>query len=239
MNGIKSLLGAAINAIAAVAFMVAHAVDYRVAAIMAAGAIAGGSRAPRGRAGSSPSSCAGAWSPSASTSRPCWRGGGGAPDLRGSTSTIPACPGAGRAAASLGGRGSGRRRRNRHRARRAARLDPPGGAAQARLGVLAPPVPVSPASLQSRSADEAMAPSAVQATEQQSPLVAPAAGTPGSSLSLVVSRSVLASSSRGAGAFALLRGPAGAGGGGKARSISSSAFPSASISPSIGDTSRC
>jgi hypothetical protein len=42
MNGVKSVLGAAINAIAAVAFMLAHAVDYRVAAIMAVGAIAGG-----------------------------------------------------------------------------------------------------------------------------------------------------------------------------------------------------
>ncbi len=42
MNGVKSLLGAAINAIAAVAFMVAHAVDYRVALIMAVGAVAGG-----------------------------------------------------------------------------------------------------------------------------------------------------------------------------------------------------
>jgi uncharacterized protein len=42
MNGVKSLLAAAINAVAAVAFMVAHEVDYRVAAIMAAGAIVGG-----------------------------------------------------------------------------------------------------------------------------------------------------------------------------------------------------
>jgi uncharacterized membrane protein YfcA len=42
MNGVKSLLAAAINAIAAIAFMAAHAVDYRVAAIMAAGAIVGG-----------------------------------------------------------------------------------------------------------------------------------------------------------------------------------------------------
>jgi uncharacterized membrane protein YfcA len=42
MNGIKSVLGAAINAIAAVTFVLAHAVDYRVALIMAAGAVAGG-----------------------------------------------------------------------------------------------------------------------------------------------------------------------------------------------------
>jgi len=42
MNGVKSVLGAAINAIAAVAFVVAGAVDYRAAAVMAAGAIAGG-----------------------------------------------------------------------------------------------------------------------------------------------------------------------------------------------------
>jgi uncharacterized membrane protein YfcA len=42
MNGIKSVLSASFNAVAAVAFMVARAVDYRVALIMAAGAIAGG-----------------------------------------------------------------------------------------------------------------------------------------------------------------------------------------------------
>jgi uncharacterized protein len=42
MNGVKSLLAAAINAIAAVAFVVARAVDYRVALIMAVGAILGG-----------------------------------------------------------------------------------------------------------------------------------------------------------------------------------------------------
>jgi len=42
MNGVKSILGAAINAVAAVAFIVAGTVDYRAALIMAAGAIAGG-----------------------------------------------------------------------------------------------------------------------------------------------------------------------------------------------------
>jgi uncharacterized membrane protein YfcA len=42
MNGVKSLLGAAINAVAAVAFVAAHKVDYTAAAIMAVGAIAGG-----------------------------------------------------------------------------------------------------------------------------------------------------------------------------------------------------
>ncbi len=42
MNGVKSVLAAAINAIATVAFVVAHAVDYRVASIMAVGAIVGG-----------------------------------------------------------------------------------------------------------------------------------------------------------------------------------------------------
>jgi hypothetical protein len=42
MNGVKAILGTAINATAAVAFMVAGAVDYRAAAIMAAGAVAGG-----------------------------------------------------------------------------------------------------------------------------------------------------------------------------------------------------
>ncbi len=42
MNGVKSLLAAAINAIAAALFVAARAVDYRAAAIMAAGAVAGG-----------------------------------------------------------------------------------------------------------------------------------------------------------------------------------------------------
>jgi uncharacterized membrane protein YfcA len=42
MNGVKSLLAAGINAMAAVAFVLARAVDYRVALIMAAGAVAGG-----------------------------------------------------------------------------------------------------------------------------------------------------------------------------------------------------
>jgi len=42
MNGVKSVLSAAINAIATVAFVLARAIDYRVALIMAAGAIAGG-----------------------------------------------------------------------------------------------------------------------------------------------------------------------------------------------------
>jgi uncharacterized membrane protein YfcA len=42
MNGLKSVLAAAINAIATVAFVIAGAVDYRVALIMAVGAIAGG-----------------------------------------------------------------------------------------------------------------------------------------------------------------------------------------------------
>lgn len=42
MNGVKSVLGAAINAIAAVMFIVAKAVDYRAAIIMAFGAILGG-----------------------------------------------------------------------------------------------------------------------------------------------------------------------------------------------------
>lgn len=42
MNGVKCVLAAAINAVAAVAFVLAGAVDYRVAGIMAAGAIAGG-----------------------------------------------------------------------------------------------------------------------------------------------------------------------------------------------------
>jgi uncharacterized membrane protein YfcA len=42
MNGIKTVLAAAINGIAAVAFMIARAVDYRVALMMAVGAIFGG-----------------------------------------------------------------------------------------------------------------------------------------------------------------------------------------------------
>lgn len=42
MNGVKCLLGAAINAVATVAFVLAHVVDYRAAGIMAVGAIAGG-----------------------------------------------------------------------------------------------------------------------------------------------------------------------------------------------------
>jgi len=42
MNGVKSLLAAAINAVAAVAFVIARAVDFRVALIMATGAVAGG-----------------------------------------------------------------------------------------------------------------------------------------------------------------------------------------------------
>ncbi len=42
MNGVKTVLAAAINAIAAVAFVVARAVDYEAAAIMAVGAIFGG-----------------------------------------------------------------------------------------------------------------------------------------------------------------------------------------------------
>lgn len=42
MNGVKNLLAAAINAIAAVTFMIARAVDYRVALIMTVGAVAGG-----------------------------------------------------------------------------------------------------------------------------------------------------------------------------------------------------
>ncbi len=42
MNGVKSVLAAAINAIATVAFVVAHAVDYRAAGIMAVGAVVGG-----------------------------------------------------------------------------------------------------------------------------------------------------------------------------------------------------
>lgn len=42
MNGVKSVLGASINAIAAAAFIIAGAIDWRAAIIMAAGAIAGG-----------------------------------------------------------------------------------------------------------------------------------------------------------------------------------------------------
>jgi hypothetical protein len=42
MNGVKTVLAAAINAIAAIAFVVAKAIDYQAAAIMAVGAIAGG-----------------------------------------------------------------------------------------------------------------------------------------------------------------------------------------------------
>lgn len=42
MNGVKSLLGAAINGVTCVAFFAAHKVDLPVAAIMAIGAIAGG-----------------------------------------------------------------------------------------------------------------------------------------------------------------------------------------------------
>jgi len=42
MNGVKTVLAAAINAIAAIAFVVAKAIDYEAAGIMAVGAIAGG-----------------------------------------------------------------------------------------------------------------------------------------------------------------------------------------------------
>ena len=42
MNGVKTVLAAAINAIAAIAFVVAKAIDYQAAGIMAVGAIAGG-----------------------------------------------------------------------------------------------------------------------------------------------------------------------------------------------------
>lgn len=42
MNGVKTVLGAAINAIASVAFVIAGAIDYRAAAVMAVGAIGGG-----------------------------------------------------------------------------------------------------------------------------------------------------------------------------------------------------
>jgi uncharacterized membrane protein YfcA len=42
MNGVKSVLGAVINAIAAITFMVAGAIDYRASVVMAIGAIIGG-----------------------------------------------------------------------------------------------------------------------------------------------------------------------------------------------------
>ena len=42
MNGVKSVLSAGINAVATIAFVVAHKVDYLAALIMAVGAIAGG-----------------------------------------------------------------------------------------------------------------------------------------------------------------------------------------------------
>lgn len=42
MNGVKSVLGAAINGIASIAFVVAGTIDYRAAAIMTAGAVLGG-----------------------------------------------------------------------------------------------------------------------------------------------------------------------------------------------------
>ena len=42
MNGVKTVLAAAINAIAAIAFVLAKAIDYQAAGIMAVGAIAGG-----------------------------------------------------------------------------------------------------------------------------------------------------------------------------------------------------
>jgi uncharacterized membrane protein YfcA len=42
MNGVKNVLAAAINAIAAVAFMIAHKVDYPSALIMTVGAVLGG-----------------------------------------------------------------------------------------------------------------------------------------------------------------------------------------------------
>jgi uncharacterized protein len=42
MNGVKSVLAAGINAVATVAFVIAHTVDYRAAAVMAPGAILGG-----------------------------------------------------------------------------------------------------------------------------------------------------------------------------------------------------
>ena len=42
MNGVKTVLAAALNAVASVAFVVARAIDYRAAGIMAVGAIFGG-----------------------------------------------------------------------------------------------------------------------------------------------------------------------------------------------------
>ncbi len=42
MNGIKSLVGAAINGVASIAFVVAGAVDWRAGVVMAAGAVLGG-----------------------------------------------------------------------------------------------------------------------------------------------------------------------------------------------------
>jgi hypothetical protein len=42
MNGVKTVLAAALNAVASVAFVLARAIDYRAAAIMAIGAIFGG-----------------------------------------------------------------------------------------------------------------------------------------------------------------------------------------------------
>jgi uncharacterized protein len=42
MNGVKSVLGAAINALASVSFVLAGAIDYRAAIVMSAGSIGGG-----------------------------------------------------------------------------------------------------------------------------------------------------------------------------------------------------
>jgi len=42
MNGVKSVLAAGINAVATIAFVAAHKIDYRAALIMAAGAVLGG-----------------------------------------------------------------------------------------------------------------------------------------------------------------------------------------------------
>lgn len=42
MNGVKSVVGAAINGVASIAFIVAGAVDWRVGAVMAIGAVIGG-----------------------------------------------------------------------------------------------------------------------------------------------------------------------------------------------------
>ncbi len=42
MNGIKSVVGAAINGVASIAFVVAGAIDWRVGLVMAAGAVLGG-----------------------------------------------------------------------------------------------------------------------------------------------------------------------------------------------------